>query len=936
LVAREMAAFAENELGILPDYFPVQPVAGMSAALSPATPAQGIPPPAAFASSGLSLTTPERQRQERASGVHAARRRVLSLLQREVSSSLTVEQVISQLEQISDAFMRRQFGAAKAPLDRLRSAPAVTGLATIDNATLAKAVSSAPMSCLDIKIRIVGREPHEREVATKVPRTLPGYTGPRPGSGGGELLSSLTEFLSGGPERRFRLGLLEAERLAGLARAEAADSDPEALYREAIRAYAALLPAGGSAVNPQQRLVVLRSASTQVALADFLYRRAFRPAPNQRDEIEAIYSSALEFLVGHGLGTDTFAALGKHIDQQLERLHNGVNSLGFTDAYVPDRRLTTLSERAHRRIDAATAASVTFRELERGLDEVTREIALLTQTQLEDRLGVDIAKLRLENAKAQEQNAIEQKRLIETKLSDLDAGLAAGVAQSLFATFAFEPGGAEVGGTVNGPGLTSAIVGYLAARNELGHQARIAELGRQIAIRDEQIAGIETDIATSRVEFVQDAIDARRFRANRLYVLTNAWEELTRRNVAAALEFLFEFERGIAFRRLVDLDVVQSVSGDAMLAPGELLAVHNDLMEAADPDEPGQSGFPLPPISLKSRYPLEFSRFRQTGAMEFVISLYDVEQRMHLSGHRNIRIKDVSVELPGALVPPTGFIGSLAHRGVMMFRDREATMTEPRPTRLVPTDAELEAAADELARGTAQRAIVGGVALLALDQDTRRISSEPDQPFPSDQLDFGLEPIENYGLTGTWVLQIDDLNLRTVDDVLLRFTVSLDERDPALQERVEELISAYEDELRGADDLDRILAVDLKGRSPDAYFALASGTGSFELRDEDFEPTITDLQVKTAVMQALDEDRAGVAGITLELSRADSPFTLTRTTGDDGFSEDLDREIPTVPPLERPPVVGAWRIRLPEDGQFALMGEAGDLRLFFLYGFNQA
>jgi hypothetical protein len=124
---------------------------------------------------------------------------------------------------------------------------------------------------------------------------------------------------------------------------------------------------------------------------------------------------------------------------------------------------------------------------------------------------------------------------------------------------------------------------------------------------------------------------------------------------------------------------------DPLLAPSELDEIFATLQEAAMADGKGQNAFPVPPWSLRTHYPIEFARFVQappTEGMEFVISLYDVEKLLH--GTFNVRIKKVGVEVLG-LVPPSGFIGRLTHRGVTLLRDLEATLNPP-SGRLLPTD----------------------------------------------------------------------------------------------------------------------------------------------------------------------------------------------------------------------------------------------------------
>jgi hypothetical protein len=313
--------------------------------------------------------------------------------------------------------------------------------------------------------------------------------------------------------------------------------------------------------------------------------------------------------------------------------------------------------------------------------------------------------------------------------------------------------------------------------------------------------------------------------------------------------------------------------------------------------------------------------------MEFVISLYDVEKLLH--GTSNVRIKKVGVEVAG-FVPPSGFIGRLTHRGVTLLRDLEATLNPP-SGRLLPTDVEVQQAIADLESGRKDRVVVEGVVPLVLGEDFLLISSEPDAIIAGDDAQFDLAPIENYGLTGTWHLSIEGLDLRRITDVSLRFVVSLPEADSQLDTHILGLIDAYETELADGGLLDLILPISLRQRFADTFFQLETGPGSFVLRDEDVPDGITELRVKALVAQAVDQDGKGVAGLGFEISKLDTSFSLTRSTGADGFSENLSADLPEIPE-PRPLVTGAWQIRLLNPAQFASLD---DLRLFYVYTFRK-
>jgi hypothetical protein len=119
-----------------------------------------------------------------------------------------------------------------------------------------------------------------------------------------------------------------------------------------------------------------------------------------------------------------------------------------------------------------------------------------------------------------------------------------------------------------------------------------------------------------------------------------------------------------------------------------------------------------------------------------------------------------------------------------------------------------------------------------------------------------------------------------------------------------------------------------RSRLSDAFRRLEGGAATFSLEAKDFNPTLSGLRVKTVIVQALDASEKGVAGLRFVLEKEEAPFTLDRTTGATGFSEDVDRELPVLDAAARFPLLGSWRLRLPDPGQFQKLG---DLVLFFAY-----
>jgi polar amino acid transport system permease protein len=151
----------------------------------------------------------------------------------------------------------------------------------------------------------------------------------------------------------------------------------------------------------------------------------------------------------------------------------------------------------------------------------------------------------------------------------------------------------------------------------------------------------------------------------------------------------------------------------------------------------------------------ELITLTKSSSLLSVISVYELEKLLH--GRHNVRIRRVGLEVDG-LLPAAGFVGTLTHRGVTLVRDRDATL-QPATTRLTPTTAELRAALGALEGGSSDRVVAQGLVPFVLtdaEDASLSISSEREVSLPEGDLPFDLLPIENYGLTGAWRLEVPD------------------------------------------------------------------------------------------------------------------------------------------------------------------------------------
>ena len=81
-----------------------------------------------------------------------------------------------------------------------------------------------------------------------------------------------------------------------------------------------------------------------------------------------------------------------------------------------------------------------------------------------------------------------------------------------------------------------------------------------------------------------------------------------------------------------------------------------------------------------------------------------------------------------------------------------------------------------------------------------------------------------------------------------------------------------------------------------------------------FRPDLTNLQTKAVVVQAVDDDGDGLAGIEVEIRRDEFGFIRRRVTGPGGFSEDLDAPLDVLEPDDRFPVPATGRSRCRNPG----------------------
>jgi hypothetical protein len=482
-------------------------------------------------------------------------------------------------------------------------------------------------------------------------------------------------------------------------------------------------------------------------------------------------------------------------------------------------------------------------------------------------------------------------------------------------------------------GVAGMLAGYSARKDELKFQKEIGQIGAGIARRDLAIARLGKQIVETTLDSLGERIQRiqnRELNPDLYYSAGEAFRALAQRHLDMSILWAYLFERSVAFLRLepelrrIQLDYAGGAGG-LLTAPERLRGDLSDVVEKNVPITKFQ--FLTETYSLRSLYPLEFNRFLQTGRMDFALSLYELSKRR--PGVYRQRIKRVQVELQ--FPPPAGFTGRIRHRGSFLLRDKDTTPA-PGAGHFLPTADELAQALASLGPGASQGVPIGGVIPFLLDVDTLELSVDAAPADLGDAAPEALAPIEGYGPAGDWTLEVENVDLRFITDALLRITYTIPESDEPLSIRVKGLLADFERELLAGDARDLISPFSLRQRFPDALAQLAGGPAQLVLARADFPSGITALRLKTVVAQALDDDRKGIDGLALEISKPGTAFHLERTTSAGGFSEDLSAELPVLPPGQRPDVEGAYALRLTGP---APSRPVKDILLFFLYEFQE-
>jgi hypothetical protein len=752
--------------------------------------------------------------------------------------------------------------------------------------------------------------------------TLDGYQGPRLTRAHLREISDYADFASDGVEFAFRRNVINAACHRGLGQLDRAIT----LHANLLQFFPRKLG------DVRRRFVALRLGALHVEQGDDRFRRAGSAGEPEllRDAMSSYRSArrATESVFGAGPHDNPLVSRTlQRAEQQLTKIERGTNYLGFAGADIPPQRYTTLFAKAKGDAQAAVGAEDRFLAYLRAAEDMQEAKRQLLDNATDAEIRVEIARRRKENAGIRIQDIDDELDAIEDKIA-LDVirpGLTA-IAQSADIVTGRPP---------TFTGLTSLVLDSLGRRADLRRSQRGLEFDRRLALGEDEIARLEVLLAENQVAFVQDAIRAfgnRRLDEDAYHQFAATLDGVRQEYVDDAVRFAYLAERALAFE-LLEPSMPSFIRFDYARTDGELsgtvLDRDLDRLEAHRVESLEQVQTVRERYFLRRRFPAEFARFQQTGVLDFQLSLLDFE-REH-PGTAGVTIADVSRVKVIGLTPAEGVSGQLIHFGSFLVRDRDATL-RPEVDRLVPTDAQLDAAFERLEKGDASAVEVGGV--LQYDLDPAVLVLPPDGEVDQGADSEVRKTFEGYAPNGLWRLVLpeesNDLDLTTIADIELAFTFHTFTPTSAITAKVRRLVADLEAELRDGDRADSIVVLSVREHLPDAADALGGGTAQLPI-DAALLPDGHTAPVTTSVVvRAMGADRQGVAGVRLALSAPDGAPLLDEVTRDDGFTADIVGDpFPQLEPDRRTPLLGGWTLTVGGPA-----GDVDDLLVLLMYEFG--
>jgi Tc toxin complex TcA C-terminal TcB-binding domain len=775
--------------------------------------------------------------------------------------------------------------------------------------------------------------PHARSVVI-----LRGYRGPDLDWVQRRQLDDVRDFtLATDPEHRFRLGLLRGDIHVGLRQFETAIQEYDTIRRDVVRS--------------RRKFLAIRSGFAHLARGDQWYRSTRDLSSDAVTAARAHYQAAVQVVQDHEVSEENHfhQTIKEYANKRLTQLSNPLNYLGYSNTYVPAGPAfgglndnDSMFGLAMTRVRAAQQVRGAFVEYLKAAGDTHRAAAEAAHAIREAEAGIRIAAERRTQAGLRRDAAAARLESVKSKngwfkLATFRDLLVAAATTAAAAAAVIASGPAA--GVVIAAGAGSFAVKTWAGLEELDVEEKLAGFDLRVAESEVRIAELEVSLAESQKRFLEEQkallVQGAALNLEVYYALAREYERLIEAHMEAAIKLAFFAERRATFERgdpnlpQVDLEYCKPATdlgvGGQIIAPDFL---EQDLLRLNEAFQQGgqvRTDCDLQ-ISLRNDYPIEFSAFQHSGILPFNISLYDLER--FRPGTSDQRIETLRINIVGLGDALPNISGRLRHAGTFMVRDRASAADAER---LLPTPEELADALALFQQGRTSTVTTKGVTLWQVDPREKELTNLEDDP--------DIEEFRDYGLTGLWELEMlprenPDIDLHNITDIVITINGRTNQGDPGFRAHIRELVKKYEQEQQpaGQDDApDRTAALSMQQSFlSDAFAALlATGAATFPLQAATFpDPTIADTKVKTVLWQAIDAEGKGVEGVRLRVSKEGAADAFDRTTRANGFSEDLDADLPFLEPARRFAMEGRWRI---DAADRARLARVNDLIVFFIY-----
>jgi hypothetical protein len=570
--------------------------------------------------------------------------------------------------------------------------------------------------------------------------------------------------------------------------------------------------------------------------------------------------------------------------QQLTKIQNALNFLGFADDYYPIFRYRYLQSVANYMAEQAVQAERTFINFRVAAENQKFE-RLQLQNNLEvNKAGLRIEQKRLEDASLEAAYAQQSRVYAELRanhaddsvndwltdgrdLASMNAALAwasnAGNKQKINYT-----GVRYDGESHNFSGTVAQFYDDVGERREyLNYELQLRRLERQAAeiaaevglskIREQQAKvryqtqQMAVRLAEKRVEGAQELLDFSKdkmFNEELWFRLAAELRDISRQYLDMAIYAAFLMERAYDMefdRRLNRIRLDYGIGGVEGLLGGDYLKRDIDSF-TLDYLQNAQKKNPVRLVmSMRQQFPAAFNNFVQTGLLPFRTDL-EIFDRLYPGTYRR-KIKKIEVIVEG-LIPTDGTNGFLLHQGVS---------TEWR---------KIAGTWQKFNRITSPETMV-----LSNYQFRRDISVFQ----PADDM---LGQFENLGLQGNWTFELprssNNLDYQTISDI--KFILYF---DADFNTELRQFINTFYTNEGGS-----MLILSSRFHFPDQYFRLdAEKSVAFDILDTQFANNYTDLKMTALTLRLITAEGKAIPAQPLSITRKSDMSTINAATDVNGL-----------------------------------------------------